>query len=49
MRVRQLRGIPIIDPTRARKIGTITDFLLDAEAGRLAAIEVKPREGDALH
>jgi hypothetical protein len=29
MRLKQLRGLPVIDPTAARKIGTVTDYQVD--------------------
>ncbi len=39
MRLQQLRGLPVVDPVTARKVGVVTDYRLDAVAGRLAAIE----------
>ena len=40
MRLKQLRGLPVIDPTAARKIGTVTDYQVDPAAGRLAALDI---------
>ena len=40
MRLKQLRGLPVIDPTAARKIGIVTDYQVDPVAGRLAALDV---------
>src|SRR5437763_3775448 len=45
MRLKQLRGLPVIDPTAARKIGTVTDYQVDTVAGRLAALDVTPLDG----
>ena len=40
MRLKDLRGLPVIDPTAARKIGLVTDYQVDPAAGRLAALDV---------
>ena len=40
MRLKELRGLPVIDPTAARKIGTVTDYQVDPASGRLAALDV---------
>lgn len=40
MRLRQLRGLPVIDPTAARKIGTVVDYQVDPATSRLAALDV---------
>jgi sporulation protein YlmC with PRC-barrel domain len=40
MRLKMLRGLPVIDPTAARRVGTVTDYQVDPEAGRLAALDV---------
>jgi uncharacterized protein YrrD len=40
MRLKELRGLPVIDPTAARKIGTIVDFQVDPASGRLAALDI---------
>jgi len=45
MRLKMLRGLPVIDPTAARRIGTVTDYQVDPGAGRLAALDVSPIGG----
>jgi|SRR6266568_3406038 len=40
MRLKQLRGLPVIDPTAARKIGTVLDYQVDPASGRLAAVDI---------
>ena len=45
MRLKELRGLPVVDPTAARKIGTVTDYLVDPAAGRLAALEITTKDG----
>ena len=40
MRLKELRGLPVIDPTAARKIGTVTDYQVDPASGRLAALDI---------
>jgi sporulation protein YlmC with PRC-barrel domain len=45
MRLQQLRGLPVVDPVTARKVGVVTDYRLDAVAGRLAAIEAGDNGG----
>jgi sporulation protein YlmC with PRC-barrel domain len=40
MRLKELRGLPVIDPTAARKIGTVTDYQVDPVSGRLAALDI---------
>jgi len=40
MRLKELRGLPVIDPTAARKIGTVVDFQIDPVSGRLAALDI---------
>jgi sporulation protein YlmC with PRC-barrel domain len=47
MRLKQLRGMAVVDPTTARKIGSVLDFQIDPAAGQLAAIDVGGAEGDA--
>jgi uncharacterized protein YrrD len=42
MRLKQLRGLPVIDPTAARRVGTVTDYQVDPAAGRLAALDIDP-------
>jgi sporulation protein YlmC with PRC-barrel domain len=49
MRLQQLRGLPVVDPVHARKIGSVVDYRLDAVAGRIAALEVgQPDASDSL-
>src|SRR3954453_7185496 len=45
MRMKELRGLPVVDPTAARKIGTVSDYLVDPAAGRLAGLDVTPLDG----
>jgi sporulation protein YlmC with PRC-barrel domain len=40
MRLKELRGLPVIDPTAARKIGTVQDYQVDPVSGRLAALDI---------
>jgi sporulation protein YlmC with PRC-barrel domain len=40
MRLKALRGLPVIDPTAARKIGVIVDYQVDPGSGRLAALDI---------
>jgi len=40
MRLKELRGLPVIDPTAARKIGTIADYQVDPASGHLAALDI---------
>jgi uncharacterized protein YrrD len=42
MRLKELRGLPVIDPTAARKVGTVRDYQVDPIAGRLAALDIDP-------
>jgi sporulation protein YlmC with PRC-barrel domain len=44
MRLKDLRGLPVIDPTAARKIGTVSDYQVDPGAGRVAALDVTPAD-----
>lgn len=46
MRVTELRGLPIIDPRNARKIGKVDDVLVDHEAGRIAALHIVGPDGE---
>jgi len=48
MRLKQLRGLPVIDPTAARKVGNVTDYQVDPVSGRLSALDVTPVEGTEL-
>jgi sporulation protein YlmC with PRC-barrel domain len=45
MRLKEIRGLPVVDPTAARKIGMVTDYLVDPVSGRLAALEIQPMNG----
>ncbi len=45
MRLKQLRGLPVIDPTAARKVGTVSDYQIDPVSGRIAALDVTPVTG----
>jgi sporulation protein YlmC with PRC-barrel domain len=45
MRLKMLRGLPVIDPTAARRVGTVTDYQVDPAAGHLAALDVSPIGG----
>jgi len=45
MRLKELRGLPVIDPTAARKIGTVVDYQVDPVAGRIAALDITPVTG----
>jgi sporulation protein YlmC with PRC-barrel domain len=47
MRLKQLRGMPVVDPTTARKIGSVLDYQVDPVAGRLAALDVGDVGGEA--
>src|SRR6185437_9064231 len=42
MRLKQLRGLPVIDPTAARKVGTVIDYQVDPVSGRIAALDINP-------
>ncbi len=44
MRLKELHGLPVIDPTAARKIGTVADYQVDPVSGRLAALDVTGAE-----
>ena len=44
MRLKALRGLPVIDPTAARKVGTVLDYQVDPAAGRLAALDINAVE-----
>lgn len=47
MRLKDLRGLPVIDPTAARKVGTVTDYQIDSTSGRIAALDIASLDGDA--
>src|SRR5438552_18519053 len=40
MRLKERRGLPVIDPTAARKVGTVSDYQVDPASGRLAALDI---------
>jgi len=42
MRLKELRGLPVIDPTAARKVGIVTDYQVDPTGGRIAALDINP-------
>jgi|SRR5579859_7054884 len=44
MRLKELHGLPVIDPTAARKIGTVQDYQVDPATGRLAALDINSVE-----
>jgi sporulation protein YlmC with PRC-barrel domain len=44
MRLKELRGLPVIDPAAARKVGTVTDYQVDPVAGRVAALDIGSTE-----
>src|SRR5579864_6089771 len=45
MRLKEIRGLPVIDPTAARKIGTVMDYQIDPVSGRIAALDITPVTG----
>ena len=45
MRLKDLRGLPVIDATAARKIGTVADYQVDPAAARLAALDLDGADG----
>jgi sporulation protein YlmC with PRC-barrel domain len=42
MRLKDIRGLPVIDPTAARKVGTVDDYQVDPTTGRIAALDITP-------
>jgi sporulation protein YlmC with PRC-barrel domain len=40
MRLQHVRGLPVVDPVTARKVGVVADYRMDAVSGQLAALEV---------
>jgi uncharacterized protein YrrD len=44
MRLKEICGLPVIDPTAARKIGTVHDYQVDSVSGRLAAVDINSVE-----
>lgn len=47
MRLKELRGLPVIDPTAARRVGTVTDYQIDSAGGRIAALDIASVDADA--
>src|SRR5947209_16746389 len=45
MRLKELRGLPVIDPTAARKVGTVVDYQVDPLSGRIAALDITSVDG----
>ncbi|MBV8715018.1 MAG: PRC-barrel domain-containing protein [Chloroflexi bacterium] len=45
MRLKEIRGLPVIDPTAARKVGTVVDYQVDPVVGRIAALDITPVTG----
>lgn len=45
MRLKDIRGLPVIDPTAARRIGTVSDYQVDPASGRLAGLDVACIDG----
>jgi len=45
MRLKEIRGLPVIDPTAARKIGSVVDYQLDPVSGRIAGLDIAPVTG----
>jgi sporulation protein YlmC with PRC-barrel domain len=46
MRLKELRGLPVIDPNTARKIGTVVDFQVDPATGHVAALDISVPNSD---
>lgn len=46
MRLNELHGLPVIDPTAARKIGSVVDYQVDPTSNRLAALDVSGVDDD---
>jgi sporulation protein YlmC with PRC-barrel domain len=44
MRLKELRGLPVIDPTAARKVGIVFDYQVDPVSRRLAALDINPMQ-----
>lgn len=47
MRVMELRGLPVIDPRSARRVGAVSDVHVDPAAGRVAALDIQATGGGA--
>jgi len=51
MRLKELRGLPVIDPTAARRIGTVVDYQVDPTSCRLASLDISgvgERDGERI-
>ena len=46
MRVDRLRNLAVIDPDTACRVGIVTDYWIDAAAGRVAALAIRPIDVD---
>jgi sporulation protein YlmC with PRC-barrel domain len=46
MRLKEILGLPVVDPAAARRIGTVSDYQVDPAAGRVAAIDVTSADGE---
>ena len=46
MRVDRLRNLAVIDPDTACRVGIVTDYWIDAAAGRVAALAIRPVDVD---
>jgi sporulation protein YlmC with PRC-barrel domain len=46
MRVDRLRNLVVIDPDTACRVGIVTDYWIDAAAGRVAALAIRPVDVD---
>jgi uncharacterized protein YrrD len=47
VRITELKGRPVVDPTTARKRGTVVDALINPSTGRLAAVEIVVPDSEA--
>jgi sporulation protein YlmC with PRC-barrel domain len=45
MRLKEVRGLPVIDPTAARKIGTVLDIQVDPATAHVAALDITSTAG----
>jgi len=46
MRVDRLRNLAVIDPNTAGRVGIVTDYWIDAAAGRVAELAIRPIDVD---
>jgi sporulation protein YlmC with PRC-barrel domain len=46
MRVDRLRNLAVIDPDTACRVGIVTDYWIDAAAGRVATLAIRPVDVD---